>query len=138
MLNCWWTNLLCEARWCVRLYHDHGTSEQYHSELKSELQLERLPSGKMSSNALWLSLAAISFNCLRKMGQHALHYARRTGAAVLTEPAEGRRLHLRTVIDHLIRVGGKFVAHAGQCILKLGRSFTWFKIFDYVYKCCCD
>ena len=32
----------------LRLYRDRGTCEQYFAELKSELDLERLPSGKFS------------------------------------------------------------------------------------------
>ena len=39
----YWTNLYCRAETVVALYHDHGTSEQFHSELKSDLNVERLP-----------------------------------------------------------------------------------------------
>ena len=40
----YWTNLGEDAADIIELYHDHGTSEQYHSELKSDLDLERFPS----------------------------------------------------------------------------------------------
>jgi hypothetical protein len=53
-----------DTNWCslkklppdevIRLYKDCGTSEQFHSELKSNMGLERLPSGHFSSNILIL------------------------------------------------------------------------------------
>jgi hypothetical protein len=46
MGSSWSTQLDLPAREIARLYEDHGTSEQYHSEMKSELDLERLPDGK--------------------------------------------------------------------------------------------
>jgi hypothetical protein len=39
-VNTYWTNLPCTATEVTRLYHDHGTSEQFHSELKSYLNIE--------------------------------------------------------------------------------------------------
>jgi hypothetical protein len=42
----YWTNLPGEATEVEHIYHQHGTSEQYHAELKSDLGVERLPSGK--------------------------------------------------------------------------------------------
>lgn len=38
-----WTTLDCLEEQVVNLYKDHATSEQFHSEIKSELDLERLP-----------------------------------------------------------------------------------------------
>jgi hypothetical protein len=35
-----------EAEKVIELYHGHGTMEQYHRELKSDMRVERLPSGK--------------------------------------------------------------------------------------------
>ncbi len=49
-----------------------GTSEQYHSEFKTDLDLERLPSGKFETNALVLTLAAMAYNILRYVGQNTL------------------------------------------------------------------
>lgn len=40
----------------MSLYHDHGTSEPFHSELKTDLDVERFPSGKFSKNDLILHL----------------------------------------------------------------------------------
>jgi hypothetical protein len=32
----------------IELYRQHATSEQFHSEFKTDLDLERLPTGKFS------------------------------------------------------------------------------------------
>ena len=45
-VNTYWTNLTCSADEVIALYHAHGTSEQFHSELKSDMGVEQLPSGK--------------------------------------------------------------------------------------------
>ena len=36
----------------IDLYKDHTTSEQYHAEIKTDMYLERLPSGKLATNQL--------------------------------------------------------------------------------------
>ena len=56
----------------IELYHQHGTSEQFHSEIKSDMDLERLPSGKFATNALVLSLGQVAYNILRLCGQTSL------------------------------------------------------------------
>ena len=38
-----WTSLAAPPEDVIRLYREHGTSEQFHSELKTDLDLERLP-----------------------------------------------------------------------------------------------
>ncbi len=42
----------------IALYKDHATSEQFHSEFKTDL--ERLPSGQFASNALLMSLKGLA------------------------------------------------------------------------------
>ena len=37
-------------RQIIALYADHGTHEQFHSEFKTDLDLERPPSGKFDTN----------------------------------------------------------------------------------------
>ena len=44
-VDSWWGNLPIEVIECVELYHAHGTSEQFHSELKSDMGVELLPRG---------------------------------------------------------------------------------------------
>ena len=64
-VNTWWTSLKLSAKEVMALYHAHGTSEQYHSEIKTDLDLERLPSGKFATNATMLSLGLVAYNVLR-------------------------------------------------------------------------
>ena len=48
-LEGWWTSLdesTCDNEAVLKLYRDHATAVQFHSELKTDLDLERLPSGK--------------------------------------------------------------------------------------------
>ena len=61
-----------DAQAIIALYADHGTHEQFHSEFKTDLDLERLPSGKFDTNYLVCQLAALAMNILRLMGQRGL------------------------------------------------------------------
>lgn len=65
----WWTNLGDPDEEIIRLYHAHGECEQFHSEVKTDIDLERLPSGKFTTNALILELGMIAYNILRMIGQ---------------------------------------------------------------------
>ena len=65
----WWTNLGDPDEEIIRLYHAHGECEQFHSEVKTDMDLERLPSGKFATNALILELGMIAYNILRMIGQ---------------------------------------------------------------------
>ena len=63
-LEGWWTTL-DQAHYSdddiIALYMAHATSEQFHSEFKTDLYLERLPSGKFATNALIMRLAALTY-----------------------------------------------------------------------------
>ena len=43
-LNTYWTNLPLADQEIIDIYHAHGESEQYHSEIKTYMDVERLPS----------------------------------------------------------------------------------------------
>ena len=67
-LDGWTTSLSVkqfDAKAIIALYADHGTHEQFHSEFKTDLDLERLPSGKFGTNYLVCELAALAMNILR-------------------------------------------------------------------------
>jgi hypothetical protein len=76
-VNSWWTNLNCEAEKVIGLYHEHGTSEQYHSELKTDMEVERLPSGKFEVNRIVLGVAMNAYNALRVLEQKSIEEAGR-------------------------------------------------------------
>lgn len=48
---------------------DHATHEQFHAEIKTDLDLDRLPSGKFTTNDLVLTLGAMTYNILGMTGQ---------------------------------------------------------------------
>ncbi len=127
-VNTFWTNLPDSAETVIRLYHNHGTSEQFHSELKSDLGVERLASGKFSTNALLLQLAMLSFNCLRIIGQSALKMSK-----LLPRKFKVVRRRLKSVMQDLIYIACKRVRHAGSIILKLGKSSPWFEVFRQLH-----
>lgn len=60
----WWTNLDLPEEKIIGLYQHHCLSEQFHSEFKSDLDLERLPSGKFATNGLIMALCAFAYNIL--------------------------------------------------------------------------
>ena len=71
-----WTTTLPErlgSAEVIALYCDHATHEQFHSEFKSDMDLERLPSGKFDTNSLVCQLAAVAMNLLRLIGQNTLN-----------------------------------------------------------------
>ena len=71
-LEGWWTTLATPIEDVIELYKHHGMHEQFHSEFKTDLDLERLPSGKFDTNDVILHLAAFTYNCLRLLGQIGL------------------------------------------------------------------
>ena len=115
-LQGWWTSLEVANEKVIALYKHHGTHEQFHSEIKTDLDLERLPSGKFDTNDCLLHLAAFAYNCLRLLGQLGL-----TGEiAPIRHPAKRRRL--RTVLQEIMYRAAQFVAHARKLILDFGRG----------------
>jgi hypothetical protein len=114
----WWTSLTLPVEAVIEHYRYHGTHEQFHSEIKTDLDLERLPSGKFDTNDAILHLGAFAYNCLRLIGQLGL-----TGEiAPIRHPAKRRRL--KTVLQELMYRAAKFVAHARKLILDFGRGFA--------------
>ncbi|MBT6835734.1 MAG: IS1380 family transposase [Bacteroidetes bacterium] len=128
-----WTNLFETPEEVIELYHAHGTSEQFHSELKSDMGIERLPSGKFAVNSVILQIAMIAFNALRLIGQTALTFKEDL-------PYEHKviRKRLRKVIDDLIRVGCKIVHHAHVWWIKLWDHDPWLPIFSRLYETFCN
>lgn len=102
-VNTYWTDLAEEAAVIIDLYHDHATCEQFHSELKTDLDLERLPSGKFATNHLILCLSILAYNILRITGQESL----KTDDTPLKRKVHRRRV--RTTIQTLITLAAKVV-----------------------------
>ena len=117
----------------VALYHGHGTSEQFHSEIKSDMDLERLPSGKMATNAVVLLLGMVAYNGLRLCGQESL---REEGIPV-EEQAPVRyavsRRRLRSVMQDLMYLASRLISHARRVGLSFGRGNPWYPVWRRIY-----
>ena len=132
----WWTSLKLPAKQVIKLYHLHGTSEQFHSELKSDMDLERLPSGKLAINALMLSLGLVAYNLLRLCGQRALAENESLPPEVkmpLSKPVFRRRL--RSVIHDLMYFAARLTWHANRWGPSLWRCNPWRSVWELVYAC---
>lgn len=126
-LGTYWTNLPLSDREIVDLYHAHGESEQYHSEIKTDMDVERLPSGKFDSNKLVLELTLIAYNILRIVGQESLK--KRDDP----ERKKVRRRRIRTAISNRMQLVGHLTEHAGRLVLSIGRSNRWRFTFVRIY-----
>ena len=121
------TSLSDPAATVIELYHAHGTSEQFHSELKTELDLERLPSGCFDTNSLVLQFGLLVYNLLRLIGQESLR-----GADAPVRRKRTRR-RIRTVIQNLITLASRVVYHARGWRLVFGLHSPWLPVFDRIY-----
>jgi hypothetical protein len=126
----WWTNLYESAESCIALYHDHATSEQFHSELKTDMDVERLPSGKMAVNSLILKLAMLAYNALRRIGQSALAQVK-----LLPYKTSVFRKRIRKVISDIMYTACKFVRHERRFILRLCADNPWLPVFRELSAC---
>lgn len=117
----YWTNLWHEPQDIIECYHNHGTCEQFHSELKTDLSLERLPSYSFATNQLFLLTGQIAYNLLRAIGQCASQ-AREVWPKRIKNVSRRR---LASIIKDLILVGGKLVSHAGKVTLKISKHSVW-------------
>jgi len=130
-VNTWWTNLTCAAETVIDLYHAHGTSEQFHSELKSDLDVERLPSGKLCANKIILLCAMVAFNLLRTLGQEVLKRA-----ALAPQKINVLRWRIKTVLQNIIYCAVRLVRHAGRTELHFGKRCPWFAVIRDIALAC--
>ncbi len=98
----------------ARLYEDHGTSEQFHAELKGELDLGRRPSGRVKTNALVFHLGGLAYNLVRVLGI--------MGKAVFRHRHPSKRRRMKTVIQELILIPARFLGGSNQMKLDLGKA----------------
>jgi hypothetical protein len=131
-VNTWWTNTGMTDTEVIKHYHAHGECEQFHSEIKSDMDVERLPSGKFDTNELVLELTVLAYNILRMIGQESI------GRRGTRQKRPVKRRRLRTVISNLIMMASHVTEHARQLIIGLGRSNTWRFAFAEIYTSFAD
>lgn len=123
----WWTSLWYDEETIIALYADHGTSEQYHSEFKTDLDIERLPSGKFATNALVLACAVLAYNVLRWIGQNGLL------GPDAPPRHKAKRRRIRTVMQELMYLAARLI-HTGRRIkLAFGYRCPVVPIFQRLY-----
>jgi hypothetical protein len=125
-IETYWVNLDASEEQVEELYHQHGTSEQYHAEWKSELGLERLPSGKFAANSTIMLLGMVAYNMLRRLGKEVLSTNKAPGK-------RGSRIRLRTVILNLMYMGGLIIESVRDITVRLWSGHAWTEAFMSVF-----
>ena len=125
-VNTWWTNLGWTDDEVIASYHAQGECEQYHSEIKTDIDVERLPSGKFATNCLVVEFTILAYNLLRMIGQESLKHRP-------PEKHNVKRRRLRTVIQNLILCASHITRHARRLVMGLGCSNVWRYAFQQVY-----
>ena len=129
VVNTFWTNLPCTAQEVIELYRDHGTSEQFHSELKSDLGVEQLPSGKFCVNQIVMLCAMLAFNTLRAIGQEAV-----ARAPLAPIKIKAGRWRLKTVLQNIVYCAVRVIRHARGIRLHFGKNCLWFELIEDIAR----
>ena len=127
-LEGWWTSLCLAEGTIIDLYSDHGTSEQFHSEFKTDLDIERLPSGKFATNALVLAVSTLAYNLLRWIGQNGLL------GPFSVKRKKAKRRRIKTVMQELIYLAVRVVRSARRYRLSFGQGCRSFRAFEHLYE----
>ena len=132
-VDSWRTDLDGAEEAIIELYKDHGTSEQFHSEYKTDLDMERLPSQSFDVNRLMLSMSLFAYNALRLIGQASLQLGYQRPSEIRERGVVRRRL--RTVIHDFIHVAARLTRRSRQWKLVLSRyawqSSLWEKVYSW-------
>lgn len=108
-------------------YRDHATAEQFHSEFKTDLDIERLPSGKFATNDLIMTLSAYSYNILRWIGLIGLLGEQ----SLIRHPAKRRRI--KTVIQELMYLAARLIRSGHRLKLRFLQACPGFIAFEATY-----
>ncbi len=127
-VDTYWTSIDVTAKKVVRLYNDHGTSEQFHSEIKSDMGIERLPSAKFATNSLILLLGMVAYNALKLIGQKTLEKE----DTPLRTKVERRRI--KTIIQNIMYLASKIISHSKKIYMKISSNNSWSNTFLRIEK----
>jgi len=126
----WWSSLDAaeyDDERIIALYRDHATAEQFHSEFKTDLDIERLPSGKFATNDLIMTLSAYSYNILRWIGLIGLLGEQ----SPVRHPAKRRRI--KTVIQELMYLAARLIRTGHRLKLRFSQACPGFIAFEATY-----
>ena len=118
-VNTWWDNTGFSDKDVIASYHDHATMEQFHSEIKTDMGMEKLPSGKFATNQLIHDLSMIAYNILRIIGSELAE------APDLPMRGDAFRRRIKTVILNIVRAPGRVSVSGRKKTVDLGCSNVW-------------
>ena len=127
-----------QARLIIDAYHQHGESEQFHSEYKTDLDMERLPSGKFATNALIMLLGMMAFNIIRICGQEsliAISELKQTGEPlpIYRKPGVFRR-RIRSVLLDIMYLASHVTSSSRYTWISFGRCCPLSGVFKWLYQ----
>ena len=125
----YWVSLLMDTEQVIEIYHLRGIFEQYHGELKTDMDLERLPSGYFSTNTRIMFTGMLAYNILRIIGQSAMDFNSYTcnfkkGIA---------RRRIKSVIQDLIYLACRLVFRSNRWRILLGAGCPYYDTFSGLY-----
>ncbi|VAW85352.1 Mobile element protein, partial [hydrothermal vent metagenome] len=124
----WWTSLKMTDQEIIELYKQHATSEQFHSEFKTDLDVERLPSGKFDTNDLVLACHAFAYNMLRFIGL--------VGLMGKNSPVRhtAKRRRIKTVLQELMYLAARVMKRSRQHWLRFSKHCAAYSAFGQIYR----
>ena len=132
-VNTYWCSLpQLTPQEVIELYHDHGTSEQFHSEIKTDLGLERLPSGNFASNSLILHLGLLAYNMLRIIGQISLEEQQRHELPGI-RCKQVKRRRIGTVLQDLIYMAGRMIKTGRRWFISFGQMNPFAGLAEQIF-----
>jgi hypothetical protein len=125
-METWVTSLDLLGDKLFDLYCEHATAEQYHAEIKSELDLKRMPSGTFKANALLLGVGMLANNVLRLLGI--------LGKSVIRHRHPAKRRRMKTIIQELVQIPARILRGSGQLKLDIGRALPGRETFLDLFR----
>jgi len=126
------------AKLIINAYHAHGESEQFHSEYKTDLDMERLPSGKFATNALIMLMGMLAFNIVRICGQESLSaiiHLKEAGEVSPTNRKSGVfRRRIRSVLLDIMYLASHVTSSSRVVWISFGRCCQWSGVFKWLYQ----
>ncbi len=121
----WWSTPDLPEKKVIEHYEDHGTSDLHapRGEIKSDMDIERLPSGKFAANALILTLGGLAYNILPAIGRLRLV----SGKTPVRHPAKQRRIE--SVMQDLMYLAARLVRTGRRLKLAFSRHCPAFEAF---------
>lgn len=115
-LQGWWSTLDAPPEESIKLYKSHGTHEQFHSEIKTDLYLEPLPSGKFNTHDAVLHLGEFAYNCLRLLGELGF------GGKITPVRHPSSRPRITSVLQEIMRRAANVAKDANCLLLHFGHG----------------